>query len=188
MIWQRSRRKRRMELLEMMQNRRSVRTYTGESVPEEAVTKILQAGLLSASGKAKRPWEFIVVRDKKMLKALSECRPTGPGMLADADCAIVVLGDEEKTDVWVEDCCVAMANMHLMADSLGVGSCWVQGRLRMAPDGRTAEEYVRELLKFPEHLRLEAILSLGMPQRHPASRELDQLPMEKIHRENYGSR
>jgi len=174
-----------MELLEIMRNRRSVRTYTGEAVPEEALTRILQAGLLAASGRAKRPWEFIVVRDKEMLKALSECRPSGPRMLADADCAIVVLGDEEKTDVWVEDCSIAMANMHLMADSLGVGSCWIQGRLRNAPDGRTAEEYVRERLKFPENLRLEAILSLGMPQTHPDSYELDQLPVEKIHREIY---
>ena len=172
-----------MELLEIMRNRRSVRTYTGESVSEEQLTSILQAGMLSASGKAIRPWELIVIKNKETLKAMAECRVAGSKMLASADCAIVVLGDEEKSDVWVEDCSVAMTNMHLMADSLGVGSCWIQGRLREAPGERTTEEYLRELLKFPENLRLEAILSLGMPKNHPEAYELEKLPMEKIHRE-----
>lgn len=174
-----------MELLEVMQKRRSVRTYTGEAVSEEDVTCILQAGLLSASGKAIRPWEFIVVRNKETLKSMSRCRVAGSQMLEAADCAIVVLGDEEKSDVWVEDCSVAMANMHLMADSLGVGSCWIQGRLREAPGGRTTEAYLRELLEFPENYRLEAILSLGMPQNHPGAYELGDLLEGKVHRERF---
>ncbi len=174
-----------MKLLEVMQKRRSVRTYTGEAVSEEDVTCILQAGLLSASGKAIRPWEFIVVRNKETLKSMSRCRVAGSQMLEAADCAVVVLGDEEKSDVWVEDCSVAMANMHLMADSLGVGSCWIQGRLREAPGGRTTEAYLRELLEFPENYRLEAILSLGMPQNHPGAYELGDLLEGKVHRERF---
>lgn len=174
-----------MDLLEVMRKRRSVRTYTGEPVSEEKLEKILMAGLLSASGRAIRPWEFIVVRDKETLKKLSAARAMGAKMLEDADCAIVVLGDEEKTDVWTEDCSIAMANMHLMADSLGVGSCWIQGRLREASDGRTTEAYVRELLDYPENYRLEAILSLGMPDKHPEARNLEELPMEKIHQEKF---
>lgn len=174
-----------MELLEIMKNRRSVRTYTGEPVKEEKLEKILQAGLLSASGRAIRPWEFIVVRDKETLKQMAGSRAMGAKMLENADCAVVVLGDEEKTDVWTEDCSIAMANMHLMADSLGVGSCWIQGRLREASDGRTTEEYLRELLGFPEHCRLEAMLSLGMPERHPEPHSAEALRKEKIHREKF---
>lgn len=172
-----------MELIQMMQNRRSVRTYTGEPVPEELLEKILQAGLLSATGKAIRPWEFIVVRDKEMLQRMAESRAAGAQMLTGADCAVVVIGDAEKSDVWTEDCSVAMANMHLMADSLGVGSCWIQGRLRAAGDGRSTGEFLRELLKFPENFELEAILSLGMPKNHPAPHEPKELDMDKIHRE-----
>lgn len=174
-----------MSLMEAMRNRRSVRTYTEEPVSEEKLTAILQAGLLSASGKAIRPWEFIVVRDKESLKTMAGCRVAGSKMLEAADCAIVVVGDAEKSDVWTEDCSVAMANMHLMADSLGVGSCWIQGRLREAPGGKTTEEFLRELLKFPENCKLEAILSLGMPKQHPEAYELDKLPMEKVHYEKF---
>lgn len=172
-----------MDLLEVMRKRRSVRTYTEEAVTEEKITCILQAGLMSASGKAIRPWEFIVVRNKETLKSMADCRVAGSKMLSSADCAIVVLGDGEKSDVWIEDCSVALANMHLMADCLGVGSCWVQGRLREAPGERTTEDYLRDLLKFPNHYRLEAVLSLGMPKDHPEAYELEKLPMEKVHQE-----
>lgn len=174
-----------MELLEIMRNRRSVRTYTGESVPEEDLEKILQAGLLSASGRAIRPWEMIVVRNKETLERMAGSRASGAKMLEGADCAIVVLGDETKTDVWTEDCSIVMTNMHLMADSLGVGSCWIQGRLREASDGRTTEAFLRELLGFPENYRLEAILSLGMPKEHPVPRNLEELLTDKLHWEKF---
>ena len=98
-----------MDLLEIMRRRRSIRNYSGEEIPEESLTKVLQAGLLSASGKAKRPWEFIVVRQRKTLDDLSGCRAGGVKMLKEAQCAIVVIGDETEQDVWIEDCSVAMA-------------------------------------------------------------------------------
>lgn len=174
-----------MDLLEIMRKRRSVRAYTGEKIPEEKLNQILKAGLLAASGKNLKPWEFIVVQDKEILAKLSKSRAAGAAMLELADCAVVVVGDTEKTDVWTEDCSVAMANMHLMADSLDVGSCWVQGRLRQASDGRTTEAYVRELLRIPEKYGLEAILSLGICKDHPEAYALEELPMEKVHRESF---
>ena len=174
-----------MKLLEMMQNRRSVRTYTGEPISEEQLTAILQAGLLSASGKAIYPWELITVQNKETLKQMSECRGASSKMLAGAEAAIVVVANEDLSDVWIEDCSIVMTNMHLMADSLGLGSCWLQGRLRQAPDGSSSEDFLRKILGYPENYRLEAILSLGMPKDHPAKRELADLPMEKIHREKF---
>lgn len=173
------------ELLESMRRRRSVRKYTGEAVPEEILEKVLRAGLLSPSSRAIRPWEFIVVRDRKTLEKMSECRVGAAKMLAYADTAVVVVADGEKQDVWTEDCSIAMAYMHLAADSLGLGSCWIQGRLREAEDGRTTEEYLRDLLKFPETHRLEAILSLGMPQEHGEAYPEDSLLTQKIHREKF---
>lgn len=174
-----------MDLLEVMRNRRSVRVYTGETVPEDQVEQILKAGLLSASGKNLKPWEFIVVRDKEVLAKLSKSRAAGAAMIEHADCAIVVVGDTEKSDVWTEDCSAAMANMHLMADCLGIGSCWVQGRLREAADGRTTEAFIRDLLGIPDKYGVAAMLSLGMTKEHPTAYSLDELPMEKVHREKF---
>ena len=82
-----------MNLLELMRNRRSVRHYTGEPVPEEKLQMILQAGLLSASAKGARPWELIVVRQKETLAklALSRDNAANQRMTSEADAAIVVL-------------------------------------------------------------------------------------------------
>lgn len=174
-----------MDLLEVMRTRRSIRSYKPDSLQEEDITKIVEAGLLSASGKAIRPWDFVVVKNKDTLEKMAGCRAGSVKMLKEAACAIVVLGNEDATDVWTEDCSVAMANMHLMAHSLGLGSCWVQGRLRTAEDGRTAEEHVRDILNYPENYKLQAILTIGVPNEEKEAYELDKLPMEKVHQESF---
>ncbi|MBQ4530732.1 MAG: nitroreductase family protein [Lachnospiraceae bacterium] len=175
-----------MELLDLLLNRRSVRQYTGEHVPKEKMEKILQAGLLAASGRSRQPWEFVVVQEKEKLQKLSECRIGAAKMLENAGCAIVVFADPEKTDVWTEDCSIAMSNMHLMADSLGLGSCWIQGRLRETESGISTEQYCRELLGVPEKYVLEAILSVGiLKEEHPKAHTLEELKMDKVHWEKY---
>ncbi|MGN0332983.1 MAG: nitroreductase family protein [Lachnospiraceae bacterium] len=170
-----------MELLELMKQRRSVRAYTSEDISEKNLDQILRAGLLSASGRAIRPWELIVVRDKETLKKMAESRDHGASMLDGANAAIVVIADESKTDVWTEDCSIVMANMHLMANSLGVGSCWIQGRLRKSAGEDSTEEYLRKLLGYPEGYRLEATLSLGMPQIIPEPKEITEELLKKVH-------
>lgn len=174
-----------MELLEILQNRRSVRDYTGEPIPKEVLERIIQAGLLSPSSRSIRPWELIVVKDKETLIKMAECRIGAAKMLAGADAAIVVIAKAEASDVWVEDCSIVMANMHIMADSLGVGSCWIQGRLRNTPDGQSTEAYLRDMFGFPKDYALEAILSLGMPAKKGDAYKLEELPMEKVHWEKF---
>ncbi len=174
-----------MNLLEIMQKRHSIRKYTEEAIPEESLRTVVQAGLLSASSRSIRPWELIVVRDRDTLKKMSDCRVGAAKMLAGASAAIVVAANPGMSDVWIEDCSIVMSNMHLMADSLGLGSCWIQGRLREAADGQTTEDYLRELLGYPEDFCLEAVLSLGMPQAHQEKTELSELPMDKVHWEKY---
>lgn len=174
-----------MNLLEIMRHRRSVRKYTGEKIDEEKLEQILAAALLAPSGRAIRPWEFVVVREKETLANMSKAREHGAEMLTGADCAVIVFGDETKTDVWTEDCCNAMAHMYLMASNLGVGCCWIQGRLRKTADGTMTEDYIRNLLGVPSHYRLEAIMSLGVPAELPQPYQTDKLPWDKIHRETF---
>ena len=174
------------QMLETFLNRRSIRSFTGEAVPMDKLNQIIMAGLSSASSRAARPWELIVIRDKDKLIEMSGCRLKGSSrMLAGADAAIVVVGDEERSDVWIEDCSVVMANMHLMASALGVGSCWIQGRGREAIDGETTEDFLRRILQFPAECRLEAILALGMPDEELPARTPESLPFYKVHINKY---
>ena len=176
-----------MEFLDVLKKRRSIRQYIEEAITEEQLQMVINAGLLSPSSRAIRPWELIVVQNKDTLKKMSECRVGSAKMLANASAAIVVVADEEKSDVWTEDCSIVMSNMHLMADSLGLGSCWIQGRLREAPDGQTTEDYLRNILGYPKEIRLEAILSLGIPAVHPAGCSLEEISTSKVHYEKYGN-
>lgn len=174
-----------MELLELMKNRRSVRQFTGERVPDEKLEKVVQAALLAVSGRAVRPWELIVVRDHEMIQKLSGCRPGVNKTIAGADVAVVVAADPEKTGTWVEDCSAAMANMYLMAEEQGVGGCWIQCRERETPDGGNTEEYLCGLLDIPAGYRVLAMFVFGVPASHPAAYELDQLKTEKVHYEKF---
>ncbi len=174
-----------MELLDIMQKRRSVRDYTGGQIPKEDLEKILQAGLLSVSSRAIRPWELIVVKDRSTLDVMSGCREKGAGALSKAGAAVVVVANEDLSDVWIEDCSVVMTNMHLMADSLGLGSVWIQGRNRKAADGEMTEEYLRKILNFPANYRLCAMLAIGVAVNHPPQNELSNLNYEKIHSEKF---
>ena len=174
-----------MEFLDMLKKRRSIRQYTEEKITEEQLQMVINAGLLSPSSRSIRPWELIVVQNKDTLQKMSECRVGSAKMLANASVAIVVIADAEKSDVWTEDCSIVMSNMHLMADSLGLGSCWIQGRLRMTPNDTTTEDYLRDLLGYPADYRLEATLSLGMPAEEKAQTELSALSVDKIHYEKY---
>ncbi len=174
-----------VDVLAALTARRSVRQYSGEPVPPELLDRIVRAGLLSASGRARKPWELVVVRERETLGKLAGCRDTGAAMLSGADAAIVVLGNPEVADTWVEDCSIVVANMHLEASASGVGSCWVQGRMRTAADGRSTQDYVADLLGIPKPWQLEAILSLGMPEGQPEPREFDETLMEKVHEERF---
>lgn len=171
-----------MELFEIMKCRRSIRKYTGEEIPSDKLNMILQAGLLAPSSKNIRPVEFIVIEDKDTLKKLSESKQAGAGMVADASCAVVVIGDVRKADAWVEDCSLAMGYMLLMAENLGIAACWVQERLRKTSLGKESGIYVRELLEIPPYYEVEAILSLGIAEKAEESRRWDETERNKIHR------
>lgn len=175
-----------MDLLETMLGRRSVRAYTDEPVTEDDLEKILDAGMLAPSGKGIRPWHFIVVTDPAHIKALIGCRKGGPKMLETATAAICVLGDTTKSDTCIEDSSVVLDQMHLMAGTLGLGSCWLQVRLRPSEEeGTSTEEFLRQRLGFPEEMELEAMLVLGHPAQKPAAHTLEELPQGRVHREQW---
>ena len=172
-----------MELLQIMKNRRSVRRYTGDSIPDEKLDMIIQAGLLAPSSKNIRPVEMIVVKDRHMLEKLAKSKQSGSAMLANSACAIAVIGDTRQADAWIEDCSLVMGYMMLMAENLGVACCWVQQRLRKTSMGNNSGDYVKDLLRIPEHYQVEAILALGMPRNTEESRSWNETEQEKIHKE-----
>lgn len=173
-------------MIAKLQKRRSVRRYTGQPIEEEKIKTILRAGLLSPTSKNLHPWEFLVVRDKETLQKLADCRDRGAEMLKGADAAIVVMADTRINDVWIEDCSIAMSNLHLTAADQGVGSCWIQIRRRNSKEeGVTSEAFIRSMFSLDEKYAVEAILSLGMPAQERPPLKLDETLWEKVHWETF---
>lgn len=65
--------------LKVIQDRRSIRSFTDEPVSEEAIQMILEAARLAPSGENAQPWRFIVVRDAETRKALGAIGGGGSG-------------------------------------------------------------------------------------------------------------
>ncbi len=153
-----------MTLLDILKKRKSIRKYTDEQIPQETIDKIIEAGKLAPSGRNKKPVKLILVKDKEVLEYLSNTRSHGSQLLAGANAAIVVTGDSELSDTWIEDCSIAMIIMQLQATELGVGNCWVQVRGRTLDEtGEVTSDLIKSKLNIEEKYSVECMLALGMP-------------------------
>lgn len=60
------------EFLDLAQKRRSIRRFKPDPVPDELINKILEVGRWAMSGANGQPWEYIVVKDKEVIKKMYE--------------------------------------------------------------------------------------------------------------------
>lgn len=168
-------------MLELLQRRRSIRRFLDRSVEAGKIEALLEAALRSPSSRGRQPWSFIVVSDGTTLRKLSLAKAQGSTFLAGAPLAVVVAGDPQISDVWIEDCSIAAIILQLEAQSLGLGSCWVQIRDRFHGDGRSSEEVVRQLFGLPDHLRVLSIIGLGYPADRLPGHAKEKLPFDRVH-------
>lgn len=172
-------------MLDLLLTRRSCRKFEDRSVEAEKKEKLLQAAQLAPTGKNSRPWEFVVIENREILQNLSNCRNPHQPVLPQAPLAIVVLADTQKTDTWIEDASIAAIIMQLEAEKIGLGSCWVQIRLRESNQGMGSEEYVRNLLGIPANMAVLTIIAVGYPKGILPAHSLDEIDQAKIHIETY---
>ena len=173
-------------LLDLLRKRRSIRKFTGQAVEEEKIELLLEAALLSPSSKGNTPWHFVVVRDQDCISKLALAKPHGASFLKNAPLVIAVCGDSNQSDVWVEDCSIATLLLHLQATDLGLGSCWVQLRLRAHDDNQSAAVYTAELLGLPAHIQPLALVGIGYPAETKKARTKEDLLFAQVSTERLG--
>ena len=154
-----------MDFLEVIEKRHSVRKYSDKPVDKEILDAIVRVAQTAPSSRNSKSSCFMIVEDKDTLEALSQMRDSGSGLLAGAQAAIVVLGDETKTDLWVDNCAISATFVQLAVTALDLVSCWVhcngRPRLKAEPEGAKAEDYVAELLGIKEGLRPYCVIAIG---------------------------
>ena len=172
--------------LSLIRQRRSIRKYQSQPVEDEKLSLLVEAALRSPSSMGNNPWEFVIVTDPTMLERLSKAKPHGATFLRNAPLAMVVCADPGKSSVWIEDASIAAIFIQLTAESLDLGSCWIQIRDRMHAEDTTAESYIAELLDIPKHLKVEAMVAIGHPGEKKAPHTKETLQVEKVFYGSYG--
>jgi nitroreductase len=159
-----------MELVSAIKDRRSIRTFKKQDIPQETINKLIEAALLAPSAGNAQSWAFVLVKEQATKQALSKAA-LGQRWVAEASVVFVVCADEKrakesygdrgKTLYCIQDTAAATQNILLTACSLGLGACWV---------GAFREDEVRKIVKAPQEMRPVAMIPVGYPSESPPAR------------------
>jgi len=168
-------------MIELIRARRSTRNFKATPVEKDKIEILKETVLRAPSSRNLAPWQFVFTTRADVLQELSRAKPHGAAFLNDAPLAVVMCADIRISDVWIEDCAVAAILLQMTAQSMGLGSCWVQIRRRSHDADVSSEEFVRKLFSLPEHYAIASIIAIGYPDEihNPILRE--ELLDEKIH-------
>jgi nitroreductase len=140
------------EFLAFLKERRSIRIYLDKMISDDEVEMILEAGRWTPSASNKQPWEFLVIKNKEVLKEISKKAFYGKH-IKEAPLAIAIVGKiKENPNYYIQDTSLVSMNMMLMAWSLGIGTCWT---------GALKRDVVKEMLGLEENDYLLTILPMG---------------------------
>jgi nitroreductase len=143
-----------MNVQDAIHNKRAVRQFLPDPLPDEIERAILRAGRRAQSSKNSQPWRFVAITRRETLKQLSTMGKYA-GHLAGAALGVVILTPDPASHFSVMfDAGQVAAYMQLAAWELGVGSCLAT---------IYEPEQVCTLLGFPQEWHARIALSFGYP-------------------------
>ena len=137
------------EVLEAMEQRRSVRKYKPDPVPREIIDRIVRAGTYAASGMGRQETIVVAVTNRELRDRLSKMNAAYGGWKPEFDpfygapAVLIVLADK-SWPTRVYDGSLVMGNLMLAAHALGIGSCWIH-RAREEFDSDEGKAILRDL-------------------------------------------
>ena len=150
-----------MDTLQTIFERRSIRKYRPDPIPDEDLKQILEAGRQAPSAANRQPWHFVVVGQPEQKRRVAQAC-NGQMWMADAAYILVGVGLPQVSSKWYRvDVAIAMENMVLAARSLGYGTCWI---------GAFEPEQVKEVCQLPPEAEVIACTPLGVPDVSPSAR------------------
>jgi nitroreductase len=155
-----------MEVLDAVEQRRSIRRYKNKEIEEEKLRNVLEAARLAPSASNRQEWKFVVVRDPAKRAELT-AMTYGQRWVGQAPVIIVACATEGKSVMTcgqathTVDVSIAATMLMLEATEQGLGTCWL---------GTFNETDVKECLGIPGHMRVVTVLPLGYPDEEPSSR------------------
>lgn len=124
--------------LQALKERRSVRKYKADMVPQELIDQVIDAGLYAASGHGTQEVIIVAVTNKEVRDKLAQMNREILGTSIDsfygASVVLVVLGPKSNK-LTPYDGSLVMGNLMQAAHAVGLGSCWIN---------RAKEEFASE--------------------------------------------
>jgi nitroreductase len=147
------------EMLKLMKERRSIRSFKDEMISDETIEQLLEAARWCQSASNKQPWRFIIIKNKDITNKLSKLATYG-SFIKQAPVVIAVVANKETAPKWyIHDTSIVAHQICLMAWSLGLGTCWI---------GSMDREKAAELLRLNASEYLTTILPIGYPKTIPS--------------------
>jgi nitroreductase len=169
-----------MGFIDLVKQRRSIRKYKSNSIPDEKIHKVLEAARLAPSWGNKYCSRFIVVKDVEIRRKLAEA--SGHAWLSTAPVIVVACADPKSSgkrdgkSYYLVDVGISMDHLILAATEQGLGTCWV---------GWFDEKKARKALELPKNLKIIAMTPIGYPDESPKPKVRKTLE-EIISAEQYG--
>lgn len=114
--------------LQALLERRSIRSYKPDMVPQELIDKVIEAGLYAASGHGEQDSIIIAVTNKEVRDKLSQMNRAIMGTKSDtfygAPVVLIVLAPKSNKN-GIYDASLIMGNLMQAAHAVGLGSCWI---------------------------------------------------------------
>lgn len=164
-----------LDVFEAVKTRRSVRRYKDISVEKEKLAMILEAARLSPSAKNNQPCHFVVVSDRAIRERLlpaytREWFIEAPVIIVACSYPDLAWSRMDGESYWKVDAAIAVQNMILVAQEIGLGTCWVAA---------FDEGKVKDALGIPKEVRVIAMVPLGYPAEHKGP-VTERKPLEEI--------
>jgi len=149
-------------VLEFITRRRSVRQFTGDPVPREALELALKAAMAAPSGNNRQPWHFVVVTDRSAVKEVCRAHPYAQ-FGSQAAAVVIPFGVREDTPWFDQDMAAATQNLLLAIAGQGLGATWC---------GMTEQlqARIRPLVDLPDTQWAFALVPVGVPEEPPTPR------------------
>ena len=155
-----------MDFSEAIHTRRSVREFKGDTIPEDVLTRVLDAARIAPSGSNRQPWRFILIKDEMLRrKMISACN--SQEFIGQAPVIIVACGQKLPINrggymgemSMLLDVAIAFTHLILAARAEGLGTCWI---------GAFSNEEIKKFLQVPDEYEVVAVTPLGFPKNENA--------------------
>lgn len=144
--------------------RRSCRAFEEKEIPQSDLEQILQAALHAPSAMNKQSWIFTVIKNRDIIQKLAEVM----GKYLENDNynmyspqVLIIPSVPEDLEYGKDDVACALENIFLAANSMGIGSCWINQMRRVINN-----KEIRDILTdfgIPEENTVYGMAALGYP-------------------------